>query len=110
GHDLAVAGALVVEGEGLRRGLLGPDPRITLLASNPGLRARGDARAPRRAVRGLEGVAGEGVEEVGEEELLVLLLVVEPELDQRVELGGALAREEVRHARVDVPAIGADLL
>ena len=57
----------------------------------------------------LERVLGEGREDVGEEQLLVLLLVVDAELDQ-VERRRRKRRQRALQRLVDVRAIGADLV
>ena len=64
-------------------------------------------RARRRAQRGEERIAAEQVLDVGEHQLLVLLLVIEAERDQECELGivGA-SLEQLAHVCVDVLAIG----
>ncbi len=59
-------------------------------AVGAGLRAIG---RPQRAAR-------EGVQEIGEQQLLMLLLVVEPELDDRA-CPGIAAFEQAHHRRID---------
>ena len=61
------------------------------------------------AISRLERVLGEGREDVGEEQLLVLLLVVDPELDQSQRFGRE-RRQRALQRFVDVRAIGADLV
>jgi hypothetical protein len=53
------------------------------------------------------------VQDVGQHQFLVLLLVIEADLDQRGELRQALlvgSLEELDHGGIDMPAIGADLV
>jgi hypothetical protein len=53
------------------------------------------------------------VQDVGQHQFLMLLLVVEADLDQRRELGEALLAgglEEPDHGSVDMPAIGGDFI
>ena len=71
-----------------------------------------DREAGRRrqlAISRLERVLGEGRENVGEEQLLVLLLVIDAELDQ-VERGRRKRRQRALERLIDVRAIGADLV
>ena len=75
-------------------------------------RQRLDREAGRRrelAISGLERVLGESREDVGEEQLLVLLLMVDAELDH-VERRGRKRRQRALQRLVDVRAIGADLV
>ncbi len=58
-----------------------------------------------------EGIARQQVLQIGDDQLLVLLLVLQPELHERTEIGLARrARQQALHARVDVRTIGADLV
>ena len=53
------------------------------------------------------------MQDVGQHQFLMLLLVVEADLDQRHELGEALLAgglEELDHGGVDMPAIGGDFV
>ncbi len=60
-------------------------------------------------VRGFERVAREHVLDVHQEQLLVLLLVVEPELDERGCLGRDAVPEGIDHRAVDVLTVRGDL-
>src|SRR6266576_2441970 len=71
---------------------------------------RGSRRARRVAVGRPHRVAREGVLDVGEQELLVLLLVMETERDREVELGDIVGpREPSEHRLVDVRAVALHL-
>jgi hypothetical protein len=65
------------------------------------------------AIGGAQRIGGEEAEDVGEQQLLVLLLVIDAELDQHGEGIGPFVdealREETRQRLVDVGAIGAHL-
>src|SRR4051812_19262414 len=70
------------------------------------LRGPGGARAARRAVRRPQRVRPERMFDVGEDQLLVLLLVVQAKLDGRRQRGaGVPAREQELHRLVDVLAV-----
>ena len=111
-HVLAVPRRLVVECEGI--------PRMADRAYGRGKRTPSRGRdladpsldMPLLAIGGTERISGEGVLEVGEDELLVLLLVMQPE-DERIPDPGdrGLVRpfEEVGDAPVDLRAIMARL-
>ena len=76
----------------------------------PGQRLDREARRRRQiAVSRLERVLRERREDVGEEQFLVLLLVVDTELDQCQRLGRK-RRQRARQCRIDVRTIGADLI
>ena len=61
------------------------------------------------AISRFERILGEGREDVGQEQLLVLLLVVDAELDQRQRFGRQ-RRQRALERLVDMSAIGADLV
>ena len=66
-------------------------------------------RSPHRIVGGRNGILCEGVEDVGQHQFLVLLLVIEADFHQRSEArqGGVIGlMEEFDHRGIDVPAIG----
>ena len=71
----------------------------------------GRGRPRVRTIRGPQRVRPQRVVDVGEDELLVLLLVVEAQLDAIESLGapGRLVEEDV-HPLVDRVAVGADLV
>ena len=78
---------------------------------SPGERRRGVSfRAARRPVRRMERIAREDVLDVGEDQLLVLLLVVEAELDDGEQLRIGAGGQQSFHAEVDVAAITEHLL
>ena len=69
--------------------------------------------APRRIVGRRDRVLRKGVQDVGQHQFLMLLLVIEADLDQRHQLGeGVLAGglEEFHHGGIDMPAIGGDFV
>ena len=71
-----------------------------------------EIRFARREDGGVGRVLPKGVQDVGEHELLVLLFVRDPELDDRkraIERLGARLGEELRDARVDRSSVRADL-
>ena len=84
-------------------------------AMNASVRRAGDRLGLRRgiAIGGAQRVGGEQAEDVGQQQLLVLLLVIDAELDQHGERIGPLIdealREQPRQRLVDVGAIGAHL-
>ena len=61
-------------------------------------------------VSGAQRIARQEMLQVGQEQLLVLLLVMEAELDQRRDVRMSAACQQVRHAFIDMIAIGANLL
>src|SRR5690606_18373224 len=67
-----------------------------------------------RRIGGLERVVTEGIQHIREEQLLMLLLVREPELHQRDERRVLLpvfqSLEQRRHPLVDLPSPAGDLL
>ena len=69
--------------------------------------------APGRIIGRRDRVLGKGVQDVGQHQFLMLLLVVEADLDQRRELDEALlagSLEELDHGGIDMPAIVGDLV
>ena len=75
------------------------------------LRRRPSRRRWQRRIGRPRGVAGQRMLDVGEQQLLVLLLVVHPEPQQRVEFGtGGTAGDQHRHALVDLPAPSAHVI
>ena len=78
------------------------------------LAAAGRGReAPRRIIGRRDRVLREGVQDVGQHQFLMLLLVVEADLDQRRQLRRACPRrrlEEFDDGRIDMPAIGGDFI
>ena len=69
--------------------------------------------APVRIIGRRDRVLREGVQDVGEHQFLMLLLVIEADLDQRRELAQLVlagVAEEFHDGGVDMPAIGADLI
>ncbi len=113
--EAPVPRSLVVEGEAAT---VVSDPDEAFLE-----RARRQRRGPRlrslvaaaagRAVRGAERIRVEGVLDVREDELLVLLLVVQPELDDRTRVVVRVASLEAPHQPqdgvVDVAPVGEHL-
>ena len=61
-------------------------------------------------VEGAERVDAEGVQDVREDQLLVLLLVVQAQCEQRGELGAYRPREEAGDCLVDAQAVALDLV
>ncbi len=75
--------------------------RARLCHRRPGAVARPDRVAPERVL------------DIGQEQLLMLLLVIEPELDQRQELArcpGRRLSDHVDHRPIDVGAVARDLI
>ena len=81
GEEDAVARTFAVEGEAA---VVGADLDDALAAAMPAQAARPRSRRARGklAISGLERILGERREDVGEEQFLVLLLVIDAELDQ----------------------------
>ncbi len=71
--------------------------------------ARADARAG-LAVSGLERPGGEQAQNVGEQKLLVLLLVIDAELDELKRLRRKGRVEQTVERRIDIGTVGAHLL
>ena len=70
-------------------------------------------KRPRRIIGRRNRVLRKGMQDVGEHQFLVLLLVIEPDLHQRRQLAErvfARALEEFHHRRIDVAAIGGDFV
>src|SRR5258705_10013029 len=68
---------------------------------------------PRRIVSGRNRVLRKGMQDVGQHQLLMLLLVIEPDFHERGEggenvLAGGL--EKFHDRRVDMPAVGGDFV
>ena len=64
--------------------------------------------APRPAAIGrLQRIAPEGVLDVGQQQLLMLLLVLQAELDQLGQLGIAVTAEQLADGVVDIAPVGA---
>jgi hypothetical protein len=105
-----VAGRFVVERETLA---LMPDPGDTPGEVRVSRRPRGCGKAPGRIVGWAERVLREGVQDVGDQQFLVLLLVIEPDLEHgqdRLEgTGRRLAQQRIDGA-VHMRAIGRDLV
>src|SRR5262245_53863728 len=103
-----MTGRLVVEAEAFARvSDLGDTARVRDELEARCLR---DRRPRRRAQRGLQWVVAERVLDVGEDQLLMLLLVMEPERHQKAKLGVARAPfDETDHVPIDVLAIGTNL-
>ena len=91
-----------------------PDGVDALVEGDPFLsRALRRREAPRRIVGRRDRVLRKGVQDVGQHQFLMLLLVVEADLDQRRQLGEALLAgglEELDHGGIDMPAIGGDFV
>ena len=103
----AVARALAIEGEPFVRR---SDLDDALAAAVPRQRLDRDARRGSEfAIGGLERVLGKGREDVGQAQLLVLLLVVDPELDQLQRRSRKLI-ESAFERFVHMAAIGADFV
>jgi len=103
-----VARALIVEGE------LAP---LVADLDQPGrigmpAQRRDRGRRWRRAllVGGAERVAPEDMLDIGEDELLVLLLVVDAQLKEEAIVAPRARCQEVEHPRIDVTAVGVHLL
>jgi hypothetical protein len=79
------------------------------LEPHPGERRSGASLArPRRVIGRFQRVHREDVLHVHQDQLLMLLLVMESELDERRQRRIALL-QKARHRRIDVTAIGGDL-
>ena len=91
-----------------------PDGVDALVEGDPFLcRTLRRREAPGWIIGRRDRVLGKGVQDIGQHQFLMLLLVVEADLDQRRELGEApLAGglEELDHGGIDMPAIGGDLV
>ena len=105
-----VTGTLVVEGE-LVAGVADAHDAARVLGPSRDRRgAVGDRRLERElAVRRAERVARQDVLDVGEQQLLVLLLVVEAERDKEGDLVGGASVEQALHSDVDVLPVVGDL-
>jgi hypothetical protein len=103
----AMARALVVESE---RVALVADPADPLVPAVPGgrlgLRGRSLGELP---IDGRERISGEEVLDVGQDQLLVLLLVVQPELDQTAKLLRDPPLAQRSHAAIHVVPVLEDL-
>ena len=104
----------VVEGKACPRGLgVMTDLDESALMPQPGAHAAGRRR--RRAVqqRGPPRMAGQQMQCIGEQQLLMLLLVMETEFQRGRDRGPALvvaARDQLADVQVDVLPVGADLI
>ncbi len=110
-EEATVAGPLVVERE--RRALVtNPDDApLERLKRERGRRCRRRGDRRRSAIAGLQRVRSEGVLDVGEQQLLVLLFVVQAEGDRRRDVGRDCARfQQPANRLVDVAAIGVHLV
>ncbi len=91
-----------------------PDGVDALVERNPFLcRTVRRREAPRRIVGRRDRVLRKGVQDVGEHQLLMLLLVVEADLHQRDQFYEAVligSLEEPDHGGIDMPAIGGDFI
>ena len=70
-------------------------------------------RGHERRIGGVRRILREGVQDVGQQQFLMLLLVIEPQLDQRhdLRLAGQRGRsKEIRHPGIDVAAVGGNLI
>ena len=108
----AVRGLFIVEMEAVV-GM--PDGVDALVDGDPFLSRmlRRRREAPGWIIGRRDRVLGKGVQDVGQHQFLMLLLVVEADLDQRREAGEALLTgglEELDHGGIDMPAIGGDLV
>jgi len=86
---------------------------LALASREPAPLPRGCAqpvRGGRGAIHRIERVERKQVLQVGEDELLMLLLVMQAELDQRVEVRCDTALDQPQHALVDIGAICAHFL
>ncbi len=101
-----VAGTLVVVREAVT-GVADLDEAAVVVP--PAGIAGGGGRPGQGAVRRLQRVAGQHVLGVHHEQLLVLLLVVLAEHDQRGDIGRHAPVEHREHGAVHVPAVGRDL-
>lgn len=110
-NEGAVRRLLVVEMETVVDMADGVD---ALVQRQPILAAAGGSRkVPVRIVGRRDRILREGMQDVGEHQFLMLLLVVEPDLDQRRDLAKLVRAglaEEFADGRIDVFAIGADLI
>src|SRR5215207_799445 len=107
GEQRWVTRPLAVEGEALALGPDLDDARPARVESHGLDRAAGNAG--KLAIGRLERVLGESGEDVGQQQLLVLLLVVDPERDQ-LERGLGEGRKSRFERLVDMSAIFADLV
>ena len=83
----------------------GDDAAVEILPLQRGRRGRAGRRR-RWEIRGLQGILVEEVLDVGQDQLLMLLLVVEAEEDQLPQVGGEIVTiEQSEHAVIDVVAI-----
>jgi hypothetical protein len=81
----------------------------TAVVGRPSAPPRSTGTAPwQRAVGREQRVARERVLDVHHDELLVLLFVVKPELDELAELGGNTAGQHVDHRSIDMVAVVGD--
>jgi hypothetical protein len=110
-HVLFMARQLVIEAEALA---VVADRGQAAIKAQPGQRRR--RRGQRRGrvqIRRQQGALRQQVLDVGEHQFLMLLLVLQPQRDQRLELAALarieLAGQQARHARVDVGPVGAHL-
>ena len=82
----------------------------SLAPAMPGGRLGRETGSGRKlAISRLDGIFGEGREDVGEEQLLMLLLVVDPELDQ-IERGARKVRQFMLERLIHMGAIGANFV
>src|SRR6185503_6840430 len=107
GKEDAVARAFGIEGEGV---IWRSDLDDPLAAAMPGKRLNGEAGGRRQLTIGrFERVFGEGREDIGQEKLLMLLLVIDAELDE-LQCRRRKARKSALQRFVNVSAIGANLV
>ena len=91
-----------------------PDAMDALIERDPFVAGAGrSGKFPGRIVSRQNRVLREGVQDVGQHQFLMLLLVIETDLDQwrdRCQRGLAGLMKEFHHSRVDMPAIGGDFV
>ena len=102
--------SFAVEMKGLRIGADRDDaPGDIDQAGRRGLHARRTGCGPVRAIGRPQGILGEQVQDIGQEEFLVLLLVGQPQIEHG-QGAGIAGIEQAVHVSVDMGAVGEDLV
>ncbi len=104
-----MARALIVEGKTLAVMADLDEPAIEVRIGQSRGHARVDGLV--RLIGGVDRVLRKCMQDIGQQQLLMLLFMVQTELDQRGDLGAAAARVQQRqHRGVDMATIGGDLV